>query len=388
MPGRAKTGGLELANAKVAILHPLFVLKGGAEKVVDILAEMYPEADIYGLFVDPAKLFPIVQSRGVRPSILNAFPFSSKLYRQLMPFYPWAVESIDLREYDLVISSCGQAMMGCSIREDATHICYCHSPERTWWDLYTQTQHRLPVLVRHPFVMSAAKVRTWEFCAMQRVDHVIANSSYIADRIFKYFRRDSTVIYPPVGMTHDPARPPGGDYYLSVGRLAKLKRLDILIRACNELGSKLVIVGTGREEKYLKSIAGPNIDFRGYIPDEALPGVYANCRAFLFAANEDFGIAPVEAQAYGRPVIAYGHGGSLETVRVNDPEGLPDTGIFFPSQTVESVIDALRRFEAIEDRFVPEAIQAHARRFDTDAFVHSFGKFVDDVMNDRTLVRM
>jgi glycosyltransferase involved in cell wall biosynthesis len=369
-----------LAKLKVAIIHPLFVLKGGAEKVVEVFAEMYPEADIYGLFVDPKALFPITQSRGVRPSLLNAVPFSKKLYRQLMPYYPWAVESIDLREYDLIISSVGQAMMGVSVREDAIHICYCHSPERTWWDLYTQTQHRLPGLLRHPFVMGASKVRTWEFCAMQRVDHVIANSSYIADRIYKYFRRDSTVIYPPVNMSSGSAVAGGGDYYLSVGRLAKLKKLDVLIRACNELGRKFVIVGTGREEKYLRSVAGPTIEFRGYVSDQDLPGIYANCKGFLFAANEDFGIAPVEAQSYGRPVIAYGHGGSLETVRVNDPDGRPDTGVFFPEQTVESVIDAIRRFEKIEGQFDPKLIQLHARQFDTDTFKATFRKFVEDVI--------
>jgi glycosyltransferase involved in cell wall biosynthesis len=366
-----------LPKAKVAIIHPLFVLRGGAEKVVEVFAEMYPEADIYGLVVDPSQLYPITQSRGVRPSLLSSFPFAKKIYRQLMPFYPWAVESIDLREYDLIISSVGQVMMGAAIREDAIHICYCHSPERTWWDLYTQTQHRLPGLLRHPFVMGASKVRTWEFCAMQRVDHIVSNSGYIADRVYKYFRRDSTVIYPPVGMSLAPAAPAGGDYYLSVGRLAKLKKLDVLIRACNELGRKFVIAGTGREERYLKSIAGPTIEFRGYVSDAELPGVYANCKGFLFAANEDFGIAPVEAQSYGRPVIAYGHGGSLETVRVNDPEGRPDTGVFFPQQTVESIIDAIHRFEEIESQFVPEVIQTHARQFDTETFVATFREFVD-----------
>jgi glycosyltransferase involved in cell wall biosynthesis len=369
-----------LAKLKMAILHPLFVLRGGAEKVVEVFAEMYPEADIYGLVVDPNALFPVTQSRGVRPSPLSSLPFAKKVYRQYMSLYPWAVESLDLRQYDLILSSVGQVMMGASVREDAIHICYCHSPERTWWDLYTQTQHRLPGPLRHPFVMGATKVRTWEFCAMQRVDHVIANSNYIADRIYKYFRRESTVIYPPVAMSMAPPLANGGDYYLSVGRLAKLKKLDVLIQACKELGRKFVIAGTGREEKYLKSLAGPNIEFRGYVRDEELPGLYGNCRGFLFCANEDFGIAPVEAQSYGRPVIAYGHGGSLETVRVNDPEGRPDTGVFFPEQTVESVKDAILRFEAIEQRFNPAEIQAHARRFDTDTFVSTFRDFVDEAI--------
>jgi glycosyltransferase involved in cell wall biosynthesis len=225
--------------------------------------------------------------------------------------------------------------------------------------------------------MGAAWVRTWEFSAMQRVDHVISNSNYIAERVFKYFRRRSVVIYPPVSMSSGPVLPPNGDYYLTVGRLEKQKRIDILIEACNKLDRKLVIAGTGKEEKYLKSIAGPTIEFRGYVPDGSIPDLYGNCKAFLFAAVEDFGIAPVEAQAYGRPIIAYGHGGSLETVRVNDPSGLPDTGLFFPCQTVESLVDAILRFEQSEGRFDPESIQEHARQFDTDTFIAAMIAFVN-----------
>ena len=359
-------------------------MRGGAEKVVEILAGTYPEADIYGLFVDPKMLSPLLRTRGVRSSVLNSFPFSSRLHRHLLPFYPWAVESLDLSKYDLVISSCGPAVMGCNIRQDATHISYCHSPERTWWDLYAESQLRLPPLFRHPFVMAAASVRTWEFCAMQRVDHIISNSSYIADRVYKYFRRESVVIHPPVSMSSHAAVPPAGDYYLTLGRLGKQKRVDILIRACNELGRKLLIAGTGREEKYLKSIAGPTIEFLGYVPDEAVPELYANCRAFLFAAIEDFGIAPVEAQSYGRPVIAYGHSGSLETVRVSDPQGRPDTGVFFPFQTVESLTDALLRFEKIEGQFNPQVIQEHARKFDSATFVEAFTAFVDNATKKGT----
>ena len=362
---------------KVAILHSWFLVDGGAERVVETLAGIYPEADVYALFVNSKKLPPILRSRGVHPSILNALPFSSKVYRQLLPFYPWAVESLDLSAYDLIISSCGPAMMGCTIRQDAIHVCYCHSPERTWWDLYSQTQLRLPPLLRHPFVMAAAKVRTWEFCAMQRVDHVISNSNYIAERVLKYFRRESSVIYPPVSMSSSPVLPLKGDYYLTVGRLGKQKRADILVRACNALGRKLVVVGTGREEKYLKSIAGPTIEFLGYVPNAALPGLYAECKAFLFAALEDFGIAPVEAQSYGRPVIAYGRGGALETVRVDDPEGRSDTGVFFPEQTSESLVDGILRFESREQQFVAADIREHALTFNAAVFEKKITEFVN-----------
>lgn len=371
---------------KVAILHPWFLMRGGGEKVVDVLADMYPQADIYTLFLKPEFLSPMLRERGVRSSVLNTFPFSSRLHRQLLPFYPWAVESFDLREYDLVISSCGPAMMGCSIRQDAVHICYCHTPQRSYWDLYAEHQLQLSPALRHLFVISAGWVRTWEFNAMQRVDHVISNSNYIADRISKYFRRESIVIYPPVSVSQNPPSPGGGDYYFTMGRLEKQKRVDVLINACNALGAKLVIAGTGKDEQYLKSIAGPTIEFRGYVTADEASQLYVNCRAFLFAALEDFGIAPVEAQSYGRPVIAYGQGGSLETVRVNDPGGLPDTGMFFPSQTKESLVSALLRFEQIEHLFSPHVIQEHARRFDTTTFVEAFTSFVSNAKEKVSLL--
>jgi glycosyltransferase involved in cell wall biosynthesis len=362
-------------GVKVAILHPWFLMRGGGERVIEILADVYPEADLYTLFVNPEMVSLNLRQR-IRPSILNAFPFSSRLHRELLPLYPWAVESLDLREYDVVISSCGPAMMGCSVRQDATHICYCHTPQRSYWDLYQEHQLQLPPMLRHLFVMAATWVRTWEFCAMQRVDHIISNSNYIADRVRKYFRRESVVIYPPVSMSTRPLAAATGNYYLTVGRLEKQKRVDILIQACNLLGRKLVIAGTGKEEGYLRSIAGPTVTFAGFVSDEDLQKLYAGCKAFLFAAVEDFGIAPVEAQAYGKPVIAYGHGGSLETVRVNDPDGRPDTGILFPSQTIDSLVVALRRFEQGELHFSAEAIQEHARLFDTATFTSEFCTFV------------
>jgi glycosyltransferase involved in cell wall biosynthesis len=327
---------------KVAILHPWFLTRGGSEKVVDVLAGMYPEADIYTLFLDPEQLSPVLRGRRVIPTMLNRIPFaSSKLHRHLMPLYPWAIESLDLRDYDLVISSCGPAMMGAAIREDATHISYCHTPQRSWWDLYPEHQHRQRGVFRHMFTFGATWVRAWEFAAMQRVDHVVSNSNYIAARVHKYFRRESTVIHPPVTVNAQPVSPQRGDYYLTLGRLEKQKRVDLLIQACNTLGRRLLVAGTGKEEAYLKSLAGPTIEFLGYVPDSALPALYGNARAFLFAALEDFGIAPIEAQGYGLPVIAYGRGGSLETVRVNDPLGRPDTGIFFFDQNAAAVVDAI-----------------------------------------------
>jgi len=370
---------------KVAIVHPTFLEPGGAEAVVDVLASMYPEADIFTLSADRACLPPHIQGRKI---CTNNLDWLLRLFKThfhwkpgyLMALFPWAVEGLDVSEYDLVITSCGFALMGVNVGQGATHIVYMHTPHRAWWDLYAKRQAWMSWVVRQLYVFAATFVRTWEFCAMQRVDHVVCNSNYIADRTFKYFRRTSTVIYPPVDTSMGYLSDHHEDYYLSLSRLTDSKRFDLLILACNRLGRRLVIAGTGTEEKRLKNIAGPTIQFLGYVPREKLPALYVNCRAFLFAADEDCGIAPLEAQAFGRPVIAYGHGGSLETVRVSAPNGRFDTGIFFMEQTVESVIDGILRFEAREGKFIPSEIQQHAKQFDTSIFVEKMRHFVDAAM--------
>jgi glycosyltransferase involved in cell wall biosynthesis len=227
------------------------------------------------------------------------------------------------------------------------------------------------------FYLTAHYLRQWDFQAAQRVDYFVANSAYIARRIHTYYRRESTIIYPPVDTTHGYIADTTGDYYLSVGRLTHTKRLDLVIEACNRLGRPLVIAGTGREERRLKTIAGPTIKFLGRVADDDLPDLYARCRAFIFAADEDFGIVPVEAQSFGRPVIALGKGGVLETVLSGDREDT--TGVLFAEQTVESVVGGILRFEEIEKSFDPKFIRAHARQFDTTVFVSAIREYVADV---------
>lgn len=294
-----------------------------------------------------------------------------------MPFFAKAVESLDVSGYGLIISSCGPAVMGVNPRQDAVHVSYIHSPQRAWWDLYAARQAQMIWPVKQLFVHSAMQMRIFEFNAMQRVDQVVTNSQYIARRVAKYFRRNSTVIYPPVNAACGYLSNKHDDYYLSVSRLDSEKRIDLLIGACNRLGRRLVIAGSGRMEKHLKDIAGPTIEFLGRVPNKDLPGLYARCRAFLFAADEDFGIVPVEAQSYGRPVLAYGHGGSLETVRVNSPNLPSDTGLYFDTQSVESVVEGLKRFESAEGSFDPCAIRKHALRFDVSVFKKQFRSLVE-----------
>jgi glycosyltransferase involved in cell wall biosynthesis len=302
------------------------------------------------------------------------------MHEKLAFLYPLGIESLDLSAYDLVISSAGPVTLGVNVAQKAIHVCYCHSPERMWWDKYAQALQPLSSVRKLFYTARASYLRMWEFGAAQRVDHFIANSKYISQRVHKYYRRESSVIYPPVNVRQGYISENRSDYFLSVGRVISAKRIDLLIAACNTLKRRLLVVGTGREENRLKALAGPTIEFLGYVPDADLPELYANCRAFLFAADEDFGIAPVEAQSYGRPVIAYGHGGSLETVRVSDTGGRSNTGIFFDEQTVESVVEAILRFELVENSFVPVDIQEHAKQFDTSVFVEQMRHFIDNAI--------
>ena len=374
---------------KIAIVHPWFLAQGGAEHTVNVLAEMYPEADIFTLLYNERDLSPSLRGRHIIASRANFLPWKYQTYRFLMPFYPAGFEAIDLRGYDLVITSDSCVVKGVLIDQTARQICYCHSPMRALWDLRFEFRDTLPAPFRPIFNAITRSLRQWDFQAAQRVDYFVANSSFVAERITRYYRRDSYVIYPPVNEQSHLASSTHGNYYLSVGRLTQTKRVDLLILACNELKRRLVVVGTGRHLAALKKLAGPTIEFRGRVDDTALEDLYSNCRALLFSANEDFGIVPVEAQSYGRPVVAYGHGGSLETVVGTDQavEGKSRTGVFFREQTVESVCEAILRFEEVESSFDPVAIQEHASRFTRSRFENDFGKLVSLVIAEIAVAR-
>jgi glycosyltransferase involved in cell wall biosynthesis len=352
---------------RVAIVHYWFLNYGGGEKVVEALADIFPDADYYVLFADPKSIPRNITPARVKASFLNQFSLAKRLNRAFFPLYPLAVESFDLRDYDLVISSDSPPMKGLMLQQSTTHICYCHTPGRYLWDNFSEYRSTLPSILRPFYTAATQYVRSWDFQAAQRVDEFVANSKYVAERIWKYYRRPSTVIYPPVSTADAYIVDHQDDYYLSVGRLVENKRLDLLIHACNRLGRRLLIAGTGRTEKKLKSIAGPTIEFLGRVPEAELPELYARCRALLFSANEDFGIVPLEAQAYGRPVIALRKGGSIETV-LGYSEHTDPTGLFFPKQDVDSLVDAMIEFENVEHSFTPRSIRKHACTFDKTIF--------------------
>jgi glycosyltransferase involved in cell wall biosynthesis len=383
--------GSRLDGIRVALVHHWFVSFAGGERVVDTIAGMFPSADIFTLFLDQKKLSPALRGRKITTSFLDRIPGARKVHRHCLPLYPLAAEMLDLSGYDLVITSDSGPMKGVITDLDATHICYCHSPMRYLWDGYSAYRRDMSSISKFVFELTSHYVRNWDYLAAQRVDHFIANSRYVARRIHKYYRRQSTIIHPPIDTSRSYLANSHDDYYLAVGRLVPYKRTDVLIGACQKLGRKLVIVGDGPEMERLKKSAGKNVEFVGEAADEQLREIYARCRALLFAADEDFGMVPLEAQSYGRPVIAYGKGGSLETVigadgsavRQKASRGELITGIFFERQSADSLANALLAFESCEHLFVPEDIQSHARRFDTSVFVERLNNYIGWARDNR-----
>lgn len=351
---------------------------------MDALARLLPEADVFTLVWNAEGLPQAIAGRNVTASFLNRLPGGRRYHRHLLPLYPLAVESLDLGGYDLVISSDSGPVKGVITDPSAVHICYCHSPMRYLWDAHFDYTQSMATLPRWIFQLSAHYVRNWDQLAAQRVDHFIANSNHVAARIHKYYRRGSHVIYPPVETRMGVISPDVQPYYLSVGRLVPYKRTELLVHACNRLKRRLVIVGSGPERKRLQRIAGPTITFAGALAEQELWQAYSQCTALLFAAEEDFGIVPLEAQACGRPVLAFGKGGALETVvglgtagMQREYHGAPaPTGIFFESQTVDSVVAAIQEYEARQGEFDPRQIQEQSRSFDTSVFLSRFHEYL------------
>ena len=303
---------------RVAIVHHWFVTRGGGERVAECIASLFPEAEIFTLVADAPGIPDSLRERRMHTSFLQRVPLARSYHRHMMPLYPAATEASDLRGFDLVISSDSGPVKGVRTDPDAVHICYCHSPMRYLYDGYESYRAQMGVLTRSIFSATASRVRAWDEKAAQQVTYFIANSEYVAGRIERFYGRKSTVIHPPIDLQRARVVEVPGKHYLCAGRLVGYKRTELMIEACIRLGRTLRIVGTGPEElrlKKLASAAGARVTFLGEMTTEALWQEYAECRALLFAADEDFGMVPLEAQACGRPVIAYGAGGSLETVR-------------------------------------------------------------------------
>ncbi len=369
---------------KVAIVHYWFVGYTGGERVVSALAEMFPQADLFGLVAKPETLPPQLRNHKLTTSFLQKIPGSTRWYRHLLPLHPVALEHLDVSGYDLIISSESGPAKGVVSSAAACHICYCHSPMRYLWDMYHSYRHDMKFPTRQMFSVTAHYLRLWDLASAARVDFFAANSLNVAARIRKHYRSDSTVIYPPVNVSAGYFSNRTEDYYLVVSRLIDYKRVDLAIDACRRLGRRLRIVGDGDQYKQLRRTAGPTIQFLGHLDDKSLQECYANCRALLFPGEEDFGIVPVEAQSYGRPVIAYGQGGALETV-IGLAPGEPSSaavssGVFFSHQTPEDLVQAIRTFESAEDCFDPHFIRSSVQHFDASWFASSMREFVDQCL--------
>jgi len=355
---------------KTAIVVDWLTQMGGAERVVLAIKELFPEAPIYTTVYNPETVDKVFHSMDIRPSFIQKLPGARQSYQKYLPLMPTAVEQFDLSEFDLVISSSSSVAKGVVTRADTVHICYCHTPMRYAWDFYHEYLNGPDVgkLKRKLIPWLINYIRMWDRLTADRVDHFIANSHNVARRIKKHYRREATVIHPPVDVSFFTPVNEHEDFFLVVSRLVPYKRVDLAIKACNELQLPLRVIGVGPEFDRLKALAGPTVQMMGRLSEEDIKWHYARCRAFLFPGEEDFGITPLEAQASGRPVIAFGKGGALETVAANE------TGIFFEEQTVDSLVNAIINFK--DDNFDRQAIRRHAESFDVIKFKERIKAFI------------
>jgi glycosyltransferase involved in cell wall biosynthesis len=364
-----------LTNLKIAIIHDFLTQRGGGEKVLEVLHDMFPNAPVYTSVYNARSMPANYQSWDIRTSFIQKLIPIPVLYRAALLFYPMAFESFDLSEYDLVISSSSSFAKGVVTLPDTVHVCYTHTPMRYAWQTsgYVKSE-KMSRVTRFLLAPGLHYLRNWDVTAASRVDYYIANSSVVAQRIRKYYRRECHIIYPPVETARfTPQKREGkSGYYIMVSRLVPYKRLDLAVRAFSQLGLPLKIVGTGRQEQTLRRLAGDTIEFLGFVDDETLPGLVAGAKAFIMPGEEDFGIAPVEANACGCPVIAYAAGGALDS----QIEGV--TGTLFFEPTVESLCAAIKQFE--QSQFNSAEICAHAQSFDEIIFRQKFSDFLEHVL--------
>lgn len=369
-------------NKKIAIVHDWLVNYGGAERVVEAFLSIFPEADIFTLVYDEKKMGKIFPKNKVHTSFVQKIPFSKKLYTKMLSLMPKAFESFDFSDYDLVLCSSSSCAKGVITPPSVPHVAYVHTPMRYAWDQYFDYKKKSGKLTGFFMDKFMPSIRLWDYVSSQRIDKILVNSNYIKRRTKKYWNLESKVIYPPVATERlTPNNLPDEGFYVVFSRFVSYKRIDLAIEACGRTGKKLVVIGSGNQEKELKALASKykdcEITFTGRISDEEVKGYLQRCKAMIFSAEEDFGIVPVEVQACGRPVIAYAKGGALETIIEEK------TGVFFQEQTVDSLIEALKKFEALsaENVFKSDVISSHAQTFSTERFCNQIKEELKEYLN-------
>lgn len=357
---------------KSALVHDWIVSIAGGEKVLKSIYEIFP-SPIYTLLTNPNVLKDnFLENAKIHNSIIQKFPFKNKLYQKYLFFFPFAIEQLDLSDFDVIISSSHCVAKGVLTRSDQLHICYCHTPMRYAWDLYFQylnesnlkrgIKGRIAQMILH-------YLRMWDITTSSRIDAFVANSEFVARRIKKLYNKDSKVIYPPVDINYYEPKYQKEDYYLTASRLVPYKKIDLIVEAFSKMkDKKLIVIGDGPEMKKIKSKAFKNIEILGYQSNEVLRSYLQNAKAFVFAAIEDFGILPVEAQACATPVICFSKGGTKETVINNK------TGILFDEQTVQSLIDAVNKFDKCKVDL--HEVRQHALKFSEERFKREFKECV------------
>jgi glycosyltransferase involved in cell wall biosynthesis len=360
---------------RVAIVHDNFAQMGGAERVTESLHRLFPEADLLTTLSVPERLSSYLLQANLKNTWMQHLPLKKKLFRAYFLLYPFAIERMDLRAYDLVITSCFGYAKGVKRREGAVHICYCHNPMRWVWRSEKYIAHMsLGTVGRLMLKVPLLMLKRWEQRAALRPDHYVTNSEAVKLRLQRAFGVDATVIPPPVETVRFAVSTEVDDYYLVLSRLVSYKRIDLAVEACTQTGAQLVVIGSGPELERLRTMAGPSVRFAGQLSDQEVATYASHCKALLVPGEEDFGITPLEVNAAGRPVIAYAAGGALETVR----EGV--NGLFFAEQTVASLRDAMERFERTD--WDPQRIREHAETYDTVVFHKRMLAMISDCLSE------
>ncbi len=357
---------------KVALVHDWLTGMRGGEKCLEVLCELFPEAPIYTLLHNKGAMSPLIESKRIVTSFIQHLPEKEKRYRQYLPLFPFAISRFDFSEYDVVISISHAVAKSIRVNKNTIHISYCLTPMRYIWDMYDDYfgKGKANFVTRAAMKIIVPMLRRYDVATSSRVNYFIAISDFVKQRIQKNYGRDSEIIFPPVDVDRFAASEQSDDFYLIVSALVPYKRVDLAVEVFNANGKRLIVAGTGPEMEKLKAMAKPNIEFLGWRSDEELAQLYAGCKALIFPGEEDFGIVPLEAMACGKPVIAYGKGGALETV----VDG--NTGIFFNEQTISALQSAVEKLHSIQ--FHPQDIHNHSLQFSRYIYKQKMKDFIGE----------